>query len=183
MHPLCIAWIVCVPWFLLPVPSTLCKTWQLQEKILIKRKLPGERNKYGCIQGCFMILGSVLWLLSECAEFAFFWTMSCLLDFTFCAWLTHNWIKGSNLKLIEYHKFISAITGGLYGEPGTKTSETYKSVIKLSPLDKHQLIFLCCPLHWPSWFSPFPAASPLHFQWDRWEQTASPLLLQQSTCL
>lgn len=110
------------------------------------------------------------------------WTINRMLNCAFCTWPTHNWIKGCILKLAEYHRFISSINGDLYGKPGTKTPETRQSLIELLPLDKHQLIFRCCPVYWPSWISPLPAASPPHFQWDRWEQTASPLLLLQSTC-
>lgn len=145
--------------------------------------MPGERKRNGFVWDCSTTLGTLLWLINECAGSAFFWTINCLPICAVCTWPTHSWSKGCILKPVEYHRCISLTTGDLYGKPGTKTSETCQPVTKGLPLDRHQLLSLCCPICCLSWISPLPAATPPRYQWDRWEHTASPLLLQQSTCV
>lgn len=174
MHPLRTDWnqqFMCLDYFHQPLAH--CVRHESWGRRSLQRRSSLER---WTDTGSYRVVLCYTETVRECARFAFSWTISFLLSCPFCTYRHTTGLKAVVWKWnrIEYSsrihpKFISPISGDLYGKPGTNTSEICQSVIKLLPLDKHQLIFLCCPEHWPSWISPLPAASPPHSHWDRWE--------------
>lgn len=147
--------------------------WWRPKRVSLYRRSCLERGIEMGSKDCSVIQGSILQLSNH--RVCILWTIN-----YFC-WTVPS--AGCILQLVEYHRFIIPITDDFYGKPRTKSPENCKSVIELSPLGRHQLIFLCCPVRWPSWISQLPAASPPPRQWDKWQQTASPLLLQKNTCV